>query len=236
LYDKDHIKEEVTLLELFIFFLILIALPCLNYISVKKIKSINGGEAKELGYWLIYLTYWIITIPILFLHPFQDIYYPKYILTFNPLSNVLIWILIAYMLFTVVIPILVLPLIKQLRQKVAESYDDKLYPVTKKQQIMFVLVSITVGICEEIIFRGFLYNYLQDFFFLSASVSLIVVSVVFGLGHFMQGISGVISSTIFGLIMGYLYFVTGSLLVPIIVHILYDAKAIYITRVLQKSS
>jgi membrane protease YdiL (CAAX protease family) len=221
--------------DLFLFILIVIGIPIMNYFSVKKIRSTSSNKAKEFGYWLIYLVYWIITIPIIFLQPYQKIYYPEHIITFGTLSNVLIWLLIVYMLITSFIPLLILPFNKQLLEKVAENYDDKLYPVTNKQQIMFVFVSITVGICEEIIFRGFLYNYLQEIFSLSALFSFSVVSVVFGLGHFMQGISGMISSFMFGLIMGYLYFTTGSLFVPIIIHILYDTKAIYMTRILQKS-
>ncbi|MNR30975.1 CAAX amino terminal protease self- immunity [compost metagenome] len=99
---------------------------------------------------------------------------------------------------------------------------------------MFVGVAVTVGICEEIMFRGFLQHYAMELG-TSQLWAMVIISVIFGAGHFMQGLSGIISSTIFGLIMGYTYFTTGSLLVPIIIHILYDAKAIYITRVLQNN-
>jgi membrane protease YdiL (CAAX protease family) len=210
-------------------------MPLINVITVKAIKSAtNNDRAKEHGYWLIYAVYWLITLPILLTN--QTYFISSNQSPFNTIWHFIVWFLIAYLLLTVALPFILLPFVKQLREKVSETYDAKLYPVTNKQQMMFVFISITVGICEEIIFRGFLYNYLQDYFSLSALVSFILISVVFGLGHFMQGVSGVISSFIFGLIMGYLYFTTGSLLVPIIVHILYDAKAIYITRVLQKST
>ncbi|MBP1991395.1 CPBP family intramembrane glutamic endopeptidase [Paenibacillus eucommiae] len=138
------------------------------------------------------------------------------------------------MIVTIVIPLIILPYSKLLREKVAENYDEKLYPVTSKQQFMFIFVSIIVGICEEIIFRGFMYTYIRDLLSISPWGSFLIVTIIFGLGHFMQGVSGMVSSSLFGLIMGYFYFTTGSLLVPILIHIAYDMKAIFITRVLQK--
>lgn len=210
--------------------LILFGIPILNFLSVKRIKaSSHNDQAKERGYLLIYAVYWLLTLPIILL---GRSYYTAPSLSFNTFWHVLMWLLIAYLVFTVVLPFALLPFVKTLREKVSENYDAKLYPVTGKQQLMFIGVTITVGICEEIIFRGFLQHYVVELG-LTELWSLIIVSVIFGAGHFMQGISGVISSLIFGLVMGYLYFTAGSLLLPIIIHILYDSKAIYITRVLQ---
>lgn len=211
--------------------LVLLFMPIINVILVRKIKSSSYNDrSKERGYLLIYALYWLLTLPIIFIGQTN---YISPVYSFNTFWHVLIWLLIAYLVFTVVLPFVLLPFVKTLREKVSENYDAKLYPVTNKQQFMFIGVTITVGICEEIIFRGFLQHYAVSLG-LSEIVAFVVISIIFGAGHFMQGMSGVISSTIFGLIMGYLYFVTGSLFVPIIIHILYDAKAIYITRVLQK--
>lgn len=217
-------------MNLILSLLIILGIPIMNVITVKKIKSSsNNDRAKERGYRLIYAVYWLLTLPILLTN---QTYFTAPVSPFNTFWHVIIWLLIAYMLFTVAPPFILLPFSQMLREKVAENYDAKLYPVTPKQQFMFVFVAITVGICEEIIFRGFLQHYAVELG-LTELWSFVIISLIFGSGHFMQEFSGVISSTIFGLIMGYLYFVTGSLLVPIIVHILYDAKAIYITRVLQ---
>ncbi|MGX4586728.1 CPBP family intramembrane glutamic endopeptidase [Paenibacillus chitinolyticus] len=57
-----------------------------------------------------------------------------------------------------------------------------------------------------------------------------IVSLIFGLIYFEQGPSGIISSFIFGAVMTWLYFLTGSLLLPILLHILYDLKIITIQR------
>ncbi|MFB7812821.1 CPBP family intramembrane glutamic endopeptidase [Paenibacillus chitinolyticus] len=46
-----------------------------------------------------------------------------------------------------------------------------------------------------------------------------IVSLIFGLIHFAQGPSCIISSFIFGAVMTWLYFLTSRLLLPILLHI-----------------
>jgi uncharacterized protein len=228
---KKRRKEGLNLNPIMVIIL-LILMPLINVIAVRNIKSSsNNDRAKEQGYWLIFAVYWLLTLPLLITN---QTYFLSTRSLMTTIWHVFIWLLIAYLLVTVVLPFILLPFSTILRQKVAENYDAKLYPVTSKQQLMFIFVAITVGICEEIIFRGFMQHYLINLG-ITELWSLVFISLIFGAGHFMQKIGGVITSTIFGLVMGYLYFITGSLLVPIIIHILYDAKAVYITRVLQKN-
>lgn len=48
---------------------------------------------------------------------------------------------------------------------------------------------------------------------------------MFGIGHFGQGFKGVLVTGMIGAMLGILYVVTGSLLAPIIVHVLIDLRA-----------
>jgi hypothetical protein len=57
--------------------------------------------------------------------------------------------------------------------------------------------------------------------------AVVVAAVLFGLPHIYQGISGVLITAIFGLIFGLLYVATGSLLIPIALHILVDIRVIF---------
>lgn len=84
----------------------------------------------------------------------------------------------------------------------------------------FAAVSVTAGIVEETLYRGFVLWYLLQFMPVWAAV--IVSSVVFGLGHSYQGINGVARVTGVGAIFALLYFTTGSIWVPIAGHILLD--------------
>ncbi len=91
----------------------------------------------------------------------------------------------------------------------------------------FLFLSIIVswslaGFGEELVFRGYFMNRVADLVGANRAgwlISLIVVSILFGITHLYQGMSGIIVITLTGLLLGALYLATGrNLWVPIIVH------------------
>ena len=84
----------------------------------------------------------------------------------------------------------------------------------------FYAVSVTAGIVEEIVYRGFVIWYLGQYMPVWGAV--VVSSVAFGLGHSYQGASGAVRAGLVGLVFGVLYVGTGSIWLPIIAHILLD--------------
>lgn len=85
----------------------------------------------------------------------------------------------------------------------------------------FVGVSITAGIVEEVLYRGFAFWYLARFMPMWAVV--LISSVAFGLGHTYQGANGVMRVTLVGIAFGVFYLLTGSIWLPILAHIILDA-------------
>jgi membrane protease YdiL (CAAX protease family) len=75
---------------------------------------------------------------------------------------------------------------------------------------------------EELVYRAYLMNRVVDLVGSNRAgwlISLIVVSILFGVSHLYQGTSGVITITLTGMMLGGLYLVTGrNLWLPIIVH------------------
>lgn len=96
----------------------------------------------------------------------------------------------------------------------------KFLPQTARELHNFFGVSITAGIVEEIVYRGFVLWYLMHL--MPLWVAVIVASVIFGLGHSYQGISGASRAGLVGLVFGILYVGTGSIWLPIIAHMLLD--------------
>lgn len=120
---------------------------------------------------------------------------------------------------------------------VRESFERMLEPVgallprTAGQRWLFAAVSITAGICEEVLFRGFLLFYLQDVFPVVGLVAAVVLSsAIFGLAHLYQGIKGVLGTGVFGAAMAALYVFSGSLLLPIVAHALLDLRILLLYR------
>jgi len=85
----------------------------------------------------------------------------------------------------------------------------------------FFKISLTAGIVEEIIYRGFVIWYLG--LVMPVWAAVVFSSIIFGLGHSYQGISGAIRTGLLGLAFGVLYVLTGSIWLPILGHILLDA-------------
>jgi membrane protease YdiL (CAAX protease family) len=101
---------------------------------------------------------------------------------------------------------------------------NQLLPRTRTERLAFVFVSLTAGVCEEIVFRGFLIAALTPVF--GTIVPAVVAScILFGVLHSYQGIVGGVRAGILGLALAIPFAVTGSLLPSMIAHTLIDVVA-----------
>lgn len=121
-------------------------------------------------------------------------------------------------------------------ERLGEQFERMLEPVRallpygRKERRLFGALSVTAGICEEILFRGFLLFYLQEVFGTTLWVAVAVSSLIFGLCHIYQGTLAVLTTGAFGAAMAILYLFSGSLLLPIIVHALLDLRILLLHR------
>ncbi|MGC2333886.1 MAG: CPBP family intramembrane glutamic endopeptidase [Candidatus Acidiferrales bacterium] len=99
-----------------------------------------------------------------------------------------------------------------------------LLPSTSQERLLWVLVAVCAGICEEIVFRGWLLAALHGQLGLRGAALIIVASAIFGLAHVYQRATGVILTGVAGALFCGLYVTTGSLVVPILLHIVVDAR------------
>ena len=58
-------------------------------------------------------------------------------------------------------------------------------------------------------------------------------AVVFGLQHIYQGLGAVVFTGSIGFLLGWLYVTTGSLLIPVVVHVLIDLRALVLVPLRQ---
>jgi membrane protease YdiL (CAAX protease family) len=99
-----------------------------------------------------------------------------------------------------------------------------LLPVTIHERLLWAAVAISAGVCEEVVFRGWLLAMLHGHVELGGTRLILVAAIVFGLAHVYQGITGVILTAFAGAFFCVLYIATGSLLVPILLHSLVDVR------------
>jgi uncharacterized protein len=100
------------------------------------------------------------------------------------------------------------------------STTPELLPRTSQELRLFLFMSLCAGICEEILFRGYLIWYLGTI--LNTHMAVVLSSVIFGFGHAYQGLKGIFIITPIGLIFAMLYLWSGSIWVPVILHIAID--------------
>ena len=73
-------------------------------------------------------------------------------------------------------------------------------------------------------FRGWLLSTLHGSLSLNGTALVLVAATIFGLVHVYQGITGIVGTALGGVLFCVLYVVTGSLLAPILLHILIDLR------------
>lgn len=95
-------------------------------------------------------------------------------------------------------------------------------PHTAKELKAFDAVSVTAGICEEVIYRGYAIAYLTAVLGLPFWVAALLSSVVFGVAHSYQGPAGIPRTAAVGGMLALLYGLTGALWAPMVVHAVMD--------------
>ncbi len=175
-----------------------------------------------LGQWLMVLPL-VLIVPALGWPPqFLGLQFPANLLVALPISLALIAVFYAQIFY-----IRRAAHTAEGRALLRESMSGPLHmlPRTARERGLWVLLSMTAGLCEELLYRGFMPSYLVHVFpGVNLLIALVISAVIFGIGHIYQKLTGVLGTGLMGLVFGFLYFLTGSLLLPIIVHALFDMR------------
>ena len=84
----------------------------------------------------------------------------------------------------------------------------------------FFALSVTAGVVEELLYRGFALWALAQWMPLWAAVAL--SSVAFGLAHSYQGMGGMLRTGAMGLLFAVLFLASGSIWLPMLFHAIFD--------------
>jgi membrane protease YdiL (CAAX protease family) len=94
-----------------------------------------------------------------------------------------------------------------------------------QQLLLFVFSALIAGGIKEELQRAFILNRFRRYLG-GASVGLVLWSLAFGAGHYVQGAQGITAAALYGLIFGIIYLASGNLIAPIIAHGAYDTLAL----------
>jgi uncharacterized protein len=119
------------------------------------------------------------------------------------------------------------------REKILRAFRRLAFilPGTPEERAWFALVSVTAGICEETLYRGFLIRYLSNGpWHAGLWIALAIASISFGLAHGYQGLSGIIGTALLGAVMAVIFLATGSLWLPMALHAIIDLRILLLLR------
>ena len=85
-----------------------------------------------------------------------------------------------------------------------------------------MVMALTAGICEELLYRGWLVNFIAVLTH-SAWAGVAIGGVLFGLAHAYQGPKGIMATGVLGLVFGAIFVLSGSLFPGQILHAAIDA-------------
>lgn len=106
----------------------------------------------------------------------------------------------------------------QVRRSVAGVRE--VLPHDRGEFAVFRALSVTAGVCEELLFRGYLTWVIAGF--AGPGVAVLGSAALFGLGHLYQGVRGVLQSGTIGLVMSGICIAAGSLWAAMVLHAAVD--------------
>jgi|SRR5580704_56625 membrane protease YdiL (CAAX protease family) len=234
----------VTLLQHLLFFFLLVVAPVWDWYAIPKLKRSLSSEYKIRYYQLLCAWMWIASALAVLAIGFRPLF------TINPSPGEISWLLphpwarylVEALIAIAFIIIVVLPVgvviwkkltKRPLKYSSAAALKSLNYflPGTWTERRWWVFISITAGVCEETLFRGFILHYLHVFpCTLNLTLALLISSVMFGVHHLYQGAGGVAGAAIVGTLFGLLFLLTGNLLLPIIFHAVMDLRMLALLR------
>jgi uncharacterized protein len=112
---------------------------------------------------------------------------------------------------------------------------ERMLPTTLHERSWFFALAGTAGVCEEVLYRGYLIWYLVAWAWLFAPhasflVAAVASSLVFGVGHAYQGMRGILLTAVVGGFFAAVYWITRSLFAGMLLHALMDLHAGYLSQ------
>lgn len=105
---------------------------------------------------------------------------------------------------------------------------------TPRDLTLFLISALFAGGIKEEVQRAFILVRFQRHLG-GATLGLVLWSIVFGAGHYIQGLQGAIIAGLFGLMFGITYLVRRNLIAPIVAHAAYDTAALLGYWIITKS-
>ena len=220
--------------HILVFFLIVVT-PLWDWYEIPRLKASTKPRKKILFYGKIVAASWacavvaIVTVGLGAVYAIQTASGEIAWLEAGSRGGMILKGITAGMLVVILLPAVLALRSEKIRVRAGKAAKKLafLLPSTREERGRWWVICITAGICEEVVYRGFLLHYLHTLpFHLSLTWALVVSSLIFGIGHLYQGIGGGIQTTLLGFVLGAMFLATGNLLLPMVLHAVLDLRVL----------
>ncbi len=219
------------LIQHLLFVFLVVVRPLQTYTERRRADSVKRREDRIRDYTTTITWKWTAVVLLLITVGWRDLYYADLPDELGPLPGQAFFASVTMLGCVPVFVVHLLAWVKPDRRTALAAHLrhlDWLLPQTGRERRLWAAAALTAGLCEEILFRGFLIDYLHEVLSLSAAWSWALSSLLFGLGHAYQGRAAVILTALFGAAMGMVFVQYGSLLVPMVVHALWGLRILLV--------
>lgn len=213
--------------------ILLIVMPLWGYRKEKQLLEANASNRKLKIYGQLSSALIVFTVAIIASQGWHAVFYPK--MDLGPELGWFWYVMVSLLSFFILsnfVPLLLLGS-TTFRASMFEAYRSRshVYPKTVRERRIYVITAIFVGVGEEVMYRGFLVHYLEQYWWpQSLILCTLCANLLFAVPHYHQGLTGIVNAFIAGMAFSALFMLTGSLAAPIVIHILYDLKLLWISR------
>jgi membrane protease YdiL (CAAX protease family) len=223
-----HPLTPLTLVDHLLVVLIALGLPLRAWFGMKSLKATSGDlAALRRRMWLRALaTQWGLVAIVAFLWVTQHRDPRALGLDLQPTAGLLgVLVGLATIVSLVVRQRGAIATDEDLRQRIRDRLApvERLMPRSRGEYPLFAALAITAGVCEELLFRGYLFWYASQW--MPWPAAALLQAFAFGLGHAYQGARGIVLTGFAGLFFTGVRLIAGSVWPAMLVHALMDLHA-----------
>lgn len=219
-----------------LFFLLIAAVPVWDRIETRRVKRSADARAKMHSYQRVVAVLWGLAALALTARSRDELLHPPALNgIFGHLASaqdVVLPIVIA-LLAGLAVPVLIALVSTDARARLAKPLETVSWylPNSRAERRWFAAVAVSAGVCEEVLYRGFLIRYLTVLLpGLGGTGAVLVAALVFALAHTYQGAWGAVATAVMAVGLTALFVASHSLWLPILVHVLIDLRVLLLWR------
>lgn len=205
----------------FLFVLITVLYPIFliaDHYRIKKRKTSDSSQDKIKDYQKTILVFWFLTISVVlndYLEPIPSLSFQFELSLLNTVFMSLV-ILLGYVQYRN-------SRVNEINVTAFASKSQKVVnylPTSRQELSWFIMVAISAGFCEEVLFRMFVYEFAIQY--IGVIGSFLFTNVIFAITHIDTGMKNLVGAFILGLVFSLIFYFTQNIWIVVALHISID--------------